>query len=129
MGPVEDFRNFMNAVIDEKAFDKISAYIERAKKSSSCEIITGGNYDKCKGYFIEPTIILTDDPMYETMQEEIFGPVLTIYQYDKNRYEETLDLVDHTSPYALTGAIFAQDRFAVNTATDALINAAGNFLH
>jgi 1-pyrroline-5-carboxylate dehydrogenase len=127
MGPVEDFRNFMNAVIDEKAFDKISAYIERAKKSSSCEIITGGNYDKCKGYFIEPTIILTDDPMYETMQEEIFGPVLTIYQYDKNRYEETLDLVDHTSPYALTGAIFAQDRFAVNTATDALINAAGNF--
>ena len=127
MGVVEDFTNFMNAVIDETAFDKITGYIERAKKSPACEIIAGGGFDKTNGYFIEPTVILTEDPKYESMQEEIFGPVLTIYVYDKNKYEETLHLLDQTSPYALTGSIFALDRYAIDQATKALINAAGNF--
>lgn len=127
MGSVEDFGNFVNAVIDEIAFNKITGYIDRAKKSSSCEILVGGNYDKSKGYFIDPTVILTNDPMYESMQEEIFGPVLSIYVYDKDKYEETLELVDNTSPYALTGAIFATDRYAIDTATKMLVNAAGNF--
>ena len=127
MGGTEDFTNFINAVIDEKAFDKISKYIDNAKKAEGVEIIAGGNYDKSKGYFIEPTVILTKDPMYTTMCEEIFGPVLTIYVYHENHYEEALELVDQTSPYALTGAVFSQDRYAIELATKKLRNAAGNF--
>lgn len=127
MGGTEDFTNFINAVIDEKAFDKISKYIDNAKKADGVEIIAGGNFDKSKGYFIEPTVIVTKDPMYVTMQEEIFGPVLTIYVYHEDHYEEALELVDQTSPYALTGAVFSQDRYAVELATKKLRNAAGNF--
>lgn len=127
VGPTEDFSNFVNAVIDEKAFDKITAYITRAQKHDNAEIIAGGKFDKSKGYFIDPTVILTTDPQYETMQEEIFGPVLTIYVYDENKWEETLKLVDSTSPYALTGAVFARDRYAVHQATHLLENSAGNF--
>lgn len=127
MGPVEDFRNFINAVIDEKSFDKISAYIENAKKSSEVEILVGGKYDKSKGYFIEPTILLTTNPAYTTMCEEIFGPVLTMYVYDDERFEETLHLVDTTSEYALTGAVIARDRYAIDLATKALTHSAGNF--
>jgi 1-pyrroline-5-carboxylate dehydrogenase len=126
MGPPEDFRNFINAVIDEAAFEKISGYIDQAKKDG-LEVVSGGNYDKSKGYFIEPTVLLTNDPKYVTMQEEIFGPVLTIYVYEDDQYEETLHLLDKTSPYALTGAIFAIDRFAVELASEILVNAAGNF--
>lgn len=127
MGGTEDFRNFINAVIDEKAFEKIASYIDHAKKDPSCEILVGGNYDKSVGYFIEPTVILTTDHQYKSMQEEIFGPVLTIYVYEADKYEETLDILDKTSPYALTGAIFAQDRWAIDTAFNKLVNAAGNF--
>lgn len=127
VGPVEDFSNFVNAVIDEKAFDKITTYIANAKVSDKAKVIAGGNYDKSKGYFIEPTIILTEDPHYITMCEEIFGPVLTIYVYDADKYEETLDIVNTTSDYALTGAIFAQDRYALEVANKKLVNAAGNF--
>jgi 1-pyrroline-5-carboxylate dehydrogenase len=127
MGGTEDFTNFINAVIDEKSFDKIAKYIDNAKANPAVEIIAGGNYDKSKGYFIEPTVIVTQDPMYTTMCEEIFGPVLTIYVYDSERFEEALELVDQTSPYALTGAIFSQDRYAVELATTKLRNAAGNF--
>ncbi|MBN3036550.1 MAG: L-glutamate gamma-semialdehyde dehydrogenase [Bacteroidales bacterium] len=127
MGPPEDFRNFINAVIDEPAFDKIVSYIEHAKGDPSCEIIAGGDYDKSVGYFIEPTVILTTDPQYRSMQEEIFGPVLTIYLYDDMEYEDMLDLVDRTSPYALTGAVFALDRWAIDKAMRKLVNAAGNF--
>jgi 1-pyrroline-5-carboxylate dehydrogenase len=126
MGGTEDFRNFINAVIDEKAFDRIATYIDHAKADGQ-QIIAGGNYDKSKGYFIEPTVIVVDDPKYVTMCEEIFGPVLTIYVYDEHRFEETLQLVDTTSPYALTGAILAQDRYAIERATRVLRNAAGNF--
>jgi len=127
MGDVEDFTNFFAAVIDEKAFDKISGYIDQAKSSKVTEIIAGGNYDKSKGYFIEPTILLTQDPQFLTMCEEIFGPVITIYVYNSDHFEETLKLVDETSPYALTGAIFAQDRYAVEMATRRLSHSAGNF--
>lgn len=127
MGDPEDFTNFFNAVIDEKSFDKIAAYIDEAKESNTSEIIAGGGYDKSKGYFIEPTIIVVQDPMYRTMCEEIFGPVMTIYVYQQDRFEETLELVDNTSPYALTGAIFSQDRYAAEFATKKLVNAAGNF--
>jgi 1-pyrroline-5-carboxylate dehydrogenase len=127
MGGTEDFSNFINAVIDEKAFDKITGYIERARSHADAEIIAGGKSDKTKGYFIEPTLILTTNPMYESMQEEIFGPVLTVFLYDDDKYEETLELLDRTSPYALTGAIFANDRFAIDLAMEKLINAAGNF--
>jgi 1-pyrroline-5-carboxylate dehydrogenase len=127
MGPTEDFTNFINAVIDEKSFDKLAKYIEAAKKDSNVEIIAGGNYDKSKGYFIEPTIIVAKDPKYVTMCEELFGPVLTIFVYDANKFEETLELVDSTSIYALTGAIIAQDRYAIEFATKKLNNAAGNF--
>lgn len=126
MGSPEDFRNFINAVIDEKAFDRIAAYIDRAKADGQ-QIIAGGNYDKSKGYFIEPTVIVVDNPKYVTMCEEIFGPVLTIYVYDESKFEETLALVDSTSPYALTGAVLAQDRYAIELATKKLANAAGNF--
>ncbi|WP_373493466.1 L-glutamate gamma-semialdehyde dehydrogenase [Aquiflexum sp.] len=127
MGPSEDFTNFINAVIDEKSFDKISNYISNAKKADGVEIISGGNFDKSKGYFIEPTVIVTKDPMYTTMCEEIFGPVLTIYVYQAEHFEEALELVDQTSPYALTGAVFSQDRYATELATKKLRNAAGNF--
>ena len=126
MGDVQDFGNFINAVIDEKAFDKISAYIDQAKADGK-EIIVGGNHDKSKGYFIEPTVIVTDDPNYTTMCEEIFGPVLTIYVYPADKYEETLELCDSTSPYALTGAIFSQDRYAIDLAVNKLRQSAGNF--
>ncbi len=127
MGSVEDFSNFINAVIDEKSFDKIAAYINNAKKDRKAKIIAGGKYDKSVGYFIEPTVIEAKDPKYITMCEEIFGPVLTIYVYDADQFEETLTLVDTTSPYALTGSIIAQDRDAVVLATAKLRNAAGNF--
>ena len=127
MGGPEDFRNFINAVIDEPAFEKISSYIDHAKNDPTCEIIAGGKYDKSKGYFIQPTVIVTTDPQYKSMQEEIFGPVLTIYVYPAEKYVETLDMVDVTSPYALTGAIFAHDRWAVELAFNKLVNAAGNF--
>ncbi|MFY7828130.1 MAG: L-glutamate gamma-semialdehyde dehydrogenase [Flectobacillus sp.] len=127
MGSVEDFSNFITAVIDEKAFDKITSYIELAKNSDTAKVIAGGSYDKSKGYFIQPTVILTEDPKFTTMTEEIFGPVLTIYLYEDEQFEETLHLVDTTSPYALTGAIFSQDRYAIELATKKLTNAAGNF--
>ncbi len=126
-GTVEDFRNFFNAVIDESAFDNIAWYIDEAKKDSEAEIIIGGTYDKSEGYFIDPTVIVTKDPHYRTMEEEIFGPVLTIYVYDDNKYEDTLKLLDNTSPYGLTGAIFATDRNAVQMAINELRHAAGNF--
>ncbi|MBS1748344.1 MAG: L-glutamate gamma-semialdehyde dehydrogenase [Bacteroidetes bacterium] len=126
-GSVEDFSNFINAVIDEKAFDKIKGYIDRAKKDKNATLLAGGKCDKTKGYFIQPTIIEAKDPKYTTMCEEIFGPVLTIYVYDDDKFEETLDLVNETSSYALTGSIISNDRSAVELATDKLRNAAGNF--
>lgn len=127
MGGVEDFTNFFNAVIDEKAFDKICGYIEGAKADDNVEVISGGGCDKSTGYFIEPTVLLTNDPGYITMREEIFGPVITIYIYKADNFEETLKLVDSTSPYALTGSIFSQDRYASERASQALANSAGNF--
>jgi len=128
MGSVEDFTNFINAVIDEKSFNKIEGYIKNARKrDSKVKIWVGGKCDKTDGYFIEPTIIETQDPKYVTMVEEIFGPVLTIYVYDENKFDETLKLVDSTSSYALTGAVIAQDRYAVEMATAKLRNSAGNF--
>jgi 1-pyrroline-5-carboxylate dehydrogenase len=127
MGSPEDFTNFITAVIDEVAFNKLTSYIDAAKKDKDAEIIVGGNYDKTKGYFIEPTIIVTDNPSYITIREELFGPVLTIFVYPENDFENTLQLVDKTSPYALTGAIFSKDRYAIDLATKKLINAAGNF--
>lgn len=128
MGTTEDFTNFINAVIDEKSFDKLEGYLKATKKKdSNAKIIAGGKCDKSKGYFIEPTVIETTDPKYVTMCEELFGPVLTLFVYNENKFEETLKLVDATSPYALTGAIIAQDRYAVELATDRLRNSAGNF--
>ena len=127
MGSPEDPTNFINAVISEKAFDSIAKYIDFAKNASDAEIIAGGSYDKSKGYFIEPTIIVTSDPKFKTMVEEIFGPVMTIYVYEEDKWEETLSLVDDTSEYALTGAILSVDRYAAEYATKALENAAGNF--
>jgi 1-pyrroline-5-carboxylate dehydrogenase len=127
IGSPEDPSNYINAVISEKAFNSISSYIDFAKKADDAEIIAGGNYDKSIGYFIEPTIIVTTNPMFKTMVEEVFGPVMTIYVYDKNKWEETLELVDGTSEYALTGAILSVDRYAAELATKALENSAGNF--
>ncbi|PLX22093.1 MAG: 1-pyrroline-5-carboxylate dehydrogenase [Marinilabiliales bacterium] len=127
MGPVEDFSNFVNAVIDEASFNKLSGFIDRAKADKEVEIIHGGNYDKSKGYFIEPTIILTKDPHYITMEEELFGPILTIYIYDHSKWEETIKLVDSTSMYALTGSVFSKDRYAIEYAMKELEHAAGNF--
>ncbi|WP_293938510.1 L-glutamate gamma-semialdehyde dehydrogenase [Sphingobacterium sp. UBA5996] len=127
IGGTEDFTNFINAVIDEKSFDKLAKYIDRAKESTDAEIVVGGTYDKSKGYFIHPTIIEASKPDYETMVEELFGPVLTIYVYEDAKFEETLAIVDKTSIYALTGSIIAQDRYAINLATDKLRHAAGNF--
>jgi 1-pyrroline-5-carboxylate dehydrogenase len=127
VGSVEDFGNFINAIIDEKSFDKIVSFINDAKNNSETKIIAGGDFDKSKGYFIHPTIIEAKDPKYKTMCEEIFGPVLTIHVYDENKFEEALSLVDSTSPYALTGSIIAHDRYAIEMATYKLRNAAGNF--
>ncbi len=127
MGSPEDFGNFITAVIHEGSFDKLASYIDQAKKDADAEIIVGGNYDKSVGYFIEPTIIVTTNPHYTTMETELFGPVMTIFVYEDGKWEETLKLVDATSPYALTGAVFSQDRYAIEQATVALQNAAGNF--
>lgn len=127
MGSPEIFGNFINAVIDEKSFDKISGYIAQAKKDKGVKIIAGGGYDKSKGYFIEPTVLLVTDPKYTTMCEEIFGPVLTVYIYEDNDYKKILGILDDTSPYALTGAVFATDRAAIGMATEKLRHAAGNF--
>lgn len=127
MGSPEDFRNFVNAVIDERAFDKITKYIDEAKKARGVELIAGGNYDKSVGYFIEPTVLRVDDNQYVTMCEEIFGPVLTVYVYQPELFEEVLEMADMTSPYALTGSIFSQDRYAIDLASKKLINSAGNF--
>jgi 1-pyrroline-5-carboxylate dehydrogenase len=127
MGSPEDFSNFITAVIHEGSFDKLASFIDQAKKDTDAEIILGGNYDKSKGYFIEPTVIVTTNPKYTTMETELFGPVITIYVYEDSKWSETLKLVDETSEYALTGAIFSQDRYATIEATNALQNAAGNF--
>jgi 1-pyrroline-5-carboxylate dehydrogenase len=127
VGSPDDTSNFINAVIDGKAFDKISGYIDYCKAQPDAEIITGGTYDKSKGFFIHPTTVVTTNPKFRTMCEEIFGPVLTIYVYDENKFEETLDLLDETSEYALTGSIISNDRYAINLATRKLENAAGNF--
>lgn len=127
MGGPEDFSNFITAVIDEASFDKLSGVIEKVKKDKDAKIIAGGTYDKSKGFFIKPTIILTTNPCYFTMIHELFGPILTIYVFDDNKFEETLDLIDRTSIYGLTGAVFALDRNAVHLATRKLVNAAGNF--
>ncbi|SKB79540.1 delta-1-pyrroline-5-carboxylate dehydrogenase [Salegentibacter holothuriorum] len=132
MGSPEDMSNFINAVIHEGSFDKLASYIDKAKKDEKAEIVVGGNYDKSKGYFIEPTVILTTDPHYTTMETELFGPVVTIYVYDdknfdEKKWEDICETVDNTSMYALTGAIISGDRYAAAKATDLLQNAAGNF--
>jgi 1-pyrroline-5-carboxylate dehydrogenase len=127
VGPAEDFSNFMNAVIDKNSFDNIVSYIEYAKQSNDAEIVAGGQYDDSKGYFVHPTVILTKDPHFKSMEEEIFGPVVTIYLYPDQEWKETLKLVDETSPYALTGAVFSQCRYAIDEACQALEQSAGNF--
>lgn len=127
IGRTDEFYNFINAVIDEKSFDKLASYIDQAKKDEDAEIIIGGTYDKSEGYFIHPTVILAKKPDYVTMVEELFGPVLTVYIYEDEQWKETLEILDNTSDYALTGAIFAQDRYALEYMTKALVNAAGNF--
>ena len=127
MGSPEDMTNFITAVIHEGSFDKLAKYIDQAKKDKDADIIVGGNYDKSVGYFIEPTVIVTTNPQYETMRTELFGPVITIYVYDDKDYSKTLKLVDETSEYALTGAILATDRYAIDEATKTLQNSAGNF--
>ncbi|MFJ1435004.1 L-glutamate gamma-semialdehyde dehydrogenase [Capnocytophaga canimorsus] len=127
MGSPEDMENFITAVIHESSFDKLVKYIDQAKKDKDAEVFVGGNYDKSKGYFIEPTVIVTTNPKYTTMETELFGPVVTVYVYDDNKWEETLKLVNETSEYALTGAVFSQDRYALNQAIKALEDAAGNF--
>jgi 1-pyrroline-5-carboxylate dehydrogenase len=127
MGSPADLNNFVTAVINEGSFDKLVKYIDQAKADHDAEIIVGGNYDKSKGYFIEPTVIVTSNPKYSTMCTELFGPIITIYVYEENKYSETLKLVDETSEYALTGAILATDRYAIQEATKALQNSAGNF--
>ncbi len=126
-GSPEDMTNFVTAVIHEGSFDKLASYIDQAKKDSNAEVIAGGNYDKSKGYFIEPTVILTTDPKYTTMETELFGPVVTIYVYEDKDWSKTLKLVDATSEYALTGAVLSKDRYAIDEATKALQNCAGNF--
>jgi len=127
MGDVTDLSHFLGAVIDEKSFDKIKGYIDRAKASSDCKIIAGGGTDKSVGYFVQPTVIVTTNPKYETMCEEIFGPVLSVYIYDDKDFEAAMDLCDESSPYALTGAFFSRDRRVIAHATKRLVNAAGNF--
>lgn len=127
MGTPDKMENFITAVIDEKSFDNLASYIDQAKNDDNAEILVGGGYDKSEGYFIEPTVIVTKDPKYETMCTELFGPVLTIYVFDDNKWEETLELTNSTSDYALTGAVFSNDRYALETAMKILENAAGNF--
>ncbi len=127
IGSPEDMGNFVTAVIHEGSFDKLAKYIDQAKSDSNAEIVVGGSYDKSKGYFVDPTVILTKDPKYTTMETELFGPVVTVYVYDDAKWEETLKLVDTTSEYALTGAVFSTDRYAIDQATKALENCAGNF--
>ena len=127
IGSTEDPSNFINAVIDEKAFDKIAGYIDFVKTQTEAEIIVGGTYDKSIGYFINPTVVVTTNIKFKTMCEEIFGPVLTVYVYDEDKYEETMEILDQTSDYALTGAIISNDRYAINLAIKKLENAAGNF--
>ena len=127
MGSPEDMSNFITAVIHEGSFDKLASYIDKAKKDKNASIIAGGNYDKSEGYFIEPTVIVTEDPKYATMCTELFGPVLTVYIFDDNDWDKTLQMVDETSEYALTGAVFSEDRYALEVAVKALQNAAGNF--
>jgi 1-pyrroline-5-carboxylate dehydrogenase len=127
MGDVQDFTNFVNAVIDKAAFDKIKGYLDYAKESSQASILAGGEADDSVGYFIQPTVIETDDPRFKTMEEEIFGPVVTVFAYEDGKYEETLHLCDQTSPYGLTGAVFARERKAIALASDILRHAAGNF--
>lgn len=127
MGSPEDMNNFFTAVIHEGSFDKLATYIDQAKQDKDAEIIAGGGYDKSKGYFVEPTVILTTNPKYTTMETELFGPVVTVYIYEDDKWSETLKLVDETSEYALTGAVFSTDRYAIVEATKALENSAGNF--
>ena len=127
MGPVEDFENFINAVIDERSFDKLVKYIDAAKADENIEIVAGGKYDKTIGWFIEPTVLKVNDPHYVTMCDELFGPVLSIYVYEDDQFNEVMDIIDKTSIYALTGSIISQDRYAIAQATDRLKNAAGNF--
>jgi 1-pyrroline-5-carboxylate dehydrogenase len=127
VGDVTEFRHFMNALIDEAAFDNAAGYIDRAKKSDVADILVGGHADKSRGYFIDPTVIVTTDPHYESMTQEIFGPVLTLYKYEDAAVDEAVALVDNTSPYALTGAVFATDRKAVHDLTNDLAHSAGNF--
>ena len=127
VGSVEDFGCFVNAVIDEKSFDKLDGYLKQAKKDKGNKILVGGKADKSKGYFIDPTVIEVSDPKYTTMCEELFGPILSLYVYDENKFEETIKLVDSTSPYALTGAVISTDRYAIELATRKLVNSAGNF--
>lgn len=127
MGGTEDFSNFINAVIDERSFNKLVKYIDQAKVDEGVEVIAGGNYDKSKGYFIEPTVLVVEDPKYTTMCEELFGPVLTVYIYDDAEFDQILEVIDTTSIYALTGAVIAQDRYAIEKASYALRNSAGNF--
>lgn len=127
IGTPEDTSNFVNAVIDERAFDKIAGFIDYTKERDDAEFITGGTYDKSKGYFIHPTVVKTTNPHFRTMCEEIFGPFITIYVYDENQFEETLDILDKTSEYALTGAVYSNDRYAIDFASKKLVNAAGNF--
>jgi 1-pyrroline-5-carboxylate dehydrogenase len=127
MGSPGDLSNFITAVIDEKAFDKIAGFIDYAKNAKDAEIVVGGSYDKSKGYFIEPTVIVTSDPHFKTMEEEIFGPVMTIYVYEDDKFAETMEVLNNTSPYALTGSILSQDRYAIEQATVALRDCAGNF--
>jgi 1-pyrroline-5-carboxylate dehydrogenase len=127
MGSPEDMRNFITAVIHEGSFNKLAKYIDQAKAAKDAEIIVGGNYDKSKGWFVEPTVIVTTNPKYETMETELFGPVLTIYVYEDDKFEETLHIVDETSQYALTGSIISTDRYAAALATKILENSSGNF--
>ena len=127
VGPPEDFKNFVNAVIDEPAFDRISSYLDYAKQSDDCKILCGGGYDKSNGYFVEPTIILAKDPHFKTLEEEIFGPVLTVFVYENEKWDNTLKLIDNTSPYALTGCVFSENRDIINEVRSKLRFSAGNF--
>src|SRR5690606_3776378 len=127
MGPVDDFSNFINAVIDRKAYQSITSYIEEVKQTGSAQILFGGNHSDAEGYFIEPTVLLVDDPQHRTMCEEIFGPVVSVFLYDDARYDETLTMIDETSPYALTGAVFARERRVIAETIERLADNAGNF--
>jgi 1-pyrroline-5-carboxylate dehydrogenase len=127
IGAPSDYSNFINAVIDERSFDKISEFIDFCNNADDAEVVAGGNYDKSVGYFIKPTVVVTENPKFRTMCEEIFGPVITIFTYDDDKFEETLDMVDETSDYALTGSIISGDRYAIDFAMKKLENAAGNF--